>query len=449
MGWAPARGMEAPGIARYHGASKPWACRLVYWGVMVSPLQRSMSRRRVLQFLLASPMFSAMGRPARAQDAAVPSRLPDPLPWAPRDLGKLIGEPKEALSVFDFEPVMKNNVPAAHFGYMATGLDDEVTLRTNREAFLHYRLRPRRLIDVSKIDMSCEILGATYESPIVIAPTGSNRAFHPDGELAVARAARTGNHLQILSTVATASVEEATAARGAPIWFQLYPTREWGVGDRLVKRAVGAGCGVIVLTVDNLGPQKWETFVRLRRTDTRECGSCHGLNTYLSRKPNFEGIDLKGTASTAAANLTWDYVKRLRDSMPAKIVLKGILAPEDAKLAAEIGIDGVIVSNHGGRAEDGGGGTIDALPDIVEATAGRMPILIDSGFRRGTDIVKALALGARAACIGRPYLWGLGAFGQAGVERVLEILRGETRAAMQQLGAPSLGDLRPSLVRRA
>jgi len=189
--------------------------------------------------------------------------------------------------------------------------------------------------------------------------------------------------------------------------------------------------------------------VRLRRTDTRECGSCHGVNTYLSRKPNFEGIDLKGTASTAAANLTWDYVKRLRDSIAAKIVLKGILAPEDAKLAAEIGIDGVIVSNHGGRAEDGGGATIDALPDIVETVAGRMPILIDSGFRRGTDIVKALALGARAVCIGRPYLWGLGAFGQARVERMLEILRGETRAAMQQLGAPSLGDLRPSMVRRA
>ena len=415
---------------------------------MLPPFDRRTSRRHFLQFLAASPWLAQISQSAVAQDAAAPPRLPDPLPWAPRGLGKLIDDPKEALSVFDFELVMKQNVPAAHFGYMATGLDDEVTLRTNREAFLHYRLRPRRLIDVSKIDMSCEILGATYESPIVIAPTGSNRAFHPDGELAVAHAARTGNHLQILSTVATASVEEATAARGAPIWFQLYPTREWGVGDRLVKRALGAGCPVIVLTVDNLGPQKWETFVRLRRTDTRECGSCHGLNTYLSRKPNFEGIDLKGTASTAAANLTWDYVKRLRDSMPAKIVLKGILAPEDAKLAAEIGIDGVIVSNHGGRAEDGGGGTIDALPDIVEATAGRMPILIDSGFRRGTDIVKALALGARAVCIGRPYLWGLGAFGQAGVERVLEILRGETRAAMQQLGAPSLGDLHPSMVRR-
>jgi len=151
---------------------------------------------------------------------------------------------------------------------------------------------------------------------------------------------------------------------------------------------------------------------------------------------------------TAAANLTWDYVKRLRDRVRAKIVLKGILAPEDAKLAAEVGVDGIIVSNHGGRAEDGGGATIDALPDIVEAVAGRMPVLIDSGFRRGSDIVKGLAMGARAVCIGRPYLWGLGAFGQAGVERVLEILRGETRAAMQQLGAPSLGDLRPAMVRR-
>jgi 4-hydroxymandelate oxidase len=415
---------------------------------MVSPFQRSTSRRRVVQFLVASPLFSQISRPALAQDATAPSRLPDPLPWAPRDLGKLIVEPKEALSVFDFEPVMKKNVPAAHFGYMATGLDEEVTLRANREAFLRYQLRPRRLVDVSKIDTSCEIMGVSYENPIVIAPTGSNRAFHPDGELAVARAARAGNHLQILSTVATVSVEEATAARGAPIWFQLYPTREWEIGDRLAKRAERAGCAVIVLTVDTLGPQKWETFMRLRRTDTRECASCHGVNTYLSRKPNFEGIDLKGTAGTAAANLTWDYVKRLRDTIATKIVLKGILDPEDARLAAEIGIDGIIVSNHGGRAEDGGGATIDALPDIVEATAGRMPILIDSGFRRGTDIVKALALGARAVCIGRPYLWGLGAFGQAGVERVLEILRGETRAAMQQLGAPSLGDLRPSMVRR-
>ena len=150
---------------------------------------------------------------------------------APRDLDKLISDPKEALDVFDFEPVARKNVPPAHFGYIVTGIDDEVTLRANREGFLKFQLRPRRLVDVSTIDMSTEILGAKYDSPIVIAPTSSNRAFHPDGEVAVARAARTGNHLQMLSTVATTSIEEAITARGAPVWFQLYPTRKWEVAE--------------------------------------------------------------------------------------------------------------------------------------------------------------------------------------------------------------------------
>ena len=186
---------------------------------------------------------------------------------------------------------------------------------------------------------------------------------------------------------------------------------------------------------------KWETFVRLRRDDTRECGSCHGLNTYLSRKPNFTGIDLGGVSGTVVTNLTWDLIKRLRDTVKVKLVLKGILAFEDAKLATEAGIDAIVVSNHGGRVEDGVGATIDVLPEIVEAVGGRMPVLVDSGFRRGSDIVKALALGAQAVCVGRPYLWGLGAFGQPGVERVLAILRAETRNAMAQLGAPSVKDL--------
>jgi len=193
---------------------------------------------------------------------------------------------------------------------------------------------------------------------------------------------------------------------------------------------------------------KWETFTRLRRTDTRECGSCHGFSDYLSRKPNFSGIDLSGVSGTTVTNLTWDTVKRLRDRVKVKLLLKGILTAEDAKLAADAGIDGIVVSNHGGRVEDGVSGTITVLPEIVEAVGGRMPVLVDSGFRRGSDIVKALAIGARAVCIGRPYLWGLGAFGQPGVERVLGILRNETRTAMQQLGAPSLKDLTPAMVRR-
>jgi isopentenyl diphosphate isomerase/L-lactate dehydrogenase-like FMN-dependent dehydrogenase len=371
--------------------------------------------------------------------------------WAPRELDKLISDPKEALDVFDFEPVAKKNLPPAHFGYMVTGIDDEVTLRANREGFLKFQLRPRRLVDVSTIDMTTEILGTPFDSPIVIAPTGSDRAFHPDAEVAVAKAARAGNHLQILSTVATTSIEDAIAARGAPVWFQLYPTRNWQVGEALVKRAERAGSPVIVLTLDVSAPLNWETLARLRRSDTRQCDSCHGSGTfldYVARKPNFDHIDLTGVTSLNAPNLTWDTVKRLRDTVTTKLVLKGILAREDAKLATDYGIDGIIVSNHSGRVVDSGRATIEILPEIIEVVGGRMPVLVDSGFRRGTDIIKALAMGAQAVCIGRPYLWGLGAFGQPGVERVLEILRWETRVAMQEVGAPSIRHLTPALVQR-
>jgi len=173
------------------------------------------------------------------------------------------------------------------------------------------------------------------------------------------------------------------------------------------------------------------------------------LATNLKRRAMYQGLDITGLTHTQSSAMTWDFLKRLRETTRMKIVLKGILAHEDAVLAADAGMDAIIVSNHGGRSEDSGRSTIDALPEIVEAVGVRMPILIDSGFRRGTDIVKALALGARAVCIGRPYLWGLGAFGQAGVERVLDLLQQETRAAMQQVGARSLKQLGPALVKRA
>jgi 4-hydroxymandelate oxidase len=400
------------------------------------------NRRRFLRFMAASPLL--------AREAAAQTRLPDPMIWAPRDLDKLITDPGQALDVFDFEPVMRNTVPPAHFGYMATGIDDEVTLRANRAGFQKFQLLPRRLVDVSKIDMRTTILGVTYDSPIMVCPTSSNKAFHPEGEIAVAKAAKAGNHLQMLSTVATTSIEDAIAARGAPVWYQLYATSKWDVAAALAKRAERAGSPVIVVTVDGLAQQNWETLSRLRRVDTRVCGDCHGrsLQDYVARKPNFDGLDLTG-ASFNAVNFTWDSVRRLRDTVKTKIVLKGILTREDTKLAIDNGVDAIILSNHGGRNEDNGRSTIDALPGIVEEAAGRIPVLIDSGFRRGTDIVKALALGATAVGIGRPYLWGLGAFGQPGVERVLEILRRETRAVMQQMGAPSIKDLTPSMVRRA
>jgi 4-hydroxymandelate oxidase len=288
--------------------------------------RRHVSRRRLLRFLASSPIL-ACSSAVLAEEPSTPT-LSDPMIWAPRDPANLIASPSDATSVFDFEPVMRKNVPPAHFGYMATGVDDEVTLRANREGFRKFQLRPRRIVDVSKVDMRIQLFGAAYDSPIVIAPAGSNKAFHPEGETAVAKAARAGNHLQILSTVASTSIEDAIAARGAPIWFQLYTTQRWEIAEALIDRAEKAGCPVIVVTVDVIGPLKWESFVRLRRLDSRQCTSCHhGTGDYLASKPNFAGIDTTGVPGTAVNTLTWETIKRLRDRIKGKFVLKVFLLP--------------------------------------------------------------------------------------------------------------------------
>ena len=415
------------------------------------------TRRQLLKWLSSSPLFAFPGIASIAADipAFAPPRRPDPIMWAPAALQDLINNPKEAINVFDFEPVMRKNVPPAHFGYMASGIDDEVTLRANREAFLKYYLRPRRMNDVSKVDMSMEMFGVKYDSPIFVAPTGGNKAYHADGELGVTRAAKAGNHLSMLSTAATTSIDDAINARGGPVWFQLYATSSFEVARALVKRAENAGSPVVAVTVDRVGGRNQETLFRLRRTDTRVCKECHesasggGAGGDRDRRPNYAGIDLSSAASMQSANMTWDFVRRLRDVTKMKIVLKGIVTGEDAALCIEHGVDGILVSNHGGRGEDNGRGAIDYLPEVVEAVKKRIPVLVDSGFRRGTDIVKALAMGANAVGIGRPYLWGLGAFGQPGVERVLELLRIETRAAIQQCGARSIKELTPAHIGKA
>ena len=407
------------------------------------------SRRKFLQFLAASPLLAASDLAAFANES--PNRLPDPMVWSPPNLDRLIKDPKEALNVFDFEPVMARNVPPAHFGYMATGIDDEQTLRANREGFQKFVLRPRRLVDVSKPDTSVELFGHKYASPVGICPTGSQRAFHPDGEVAVANAARLGNHLMILSNQSSTSVEDATKARGAPIWFQLYATNNYDIAAHHVRRAERAGCVAVAVTVDRSGGRNTETERRLQRTDTRQCSECHDRSSVaanLKNRPAYQGLDLTAMTNTLSSAMSWDYIKRLRDITKMRMVIKGIITWEDAELARKNGIDAVIVSNHGGRAEDGGPSTIESLPEII-AVSGDMPVLIDSGFRRGSDIIKALCMGARAVCVGRPYLWGLGAFGQPGVERVLELLRIETRAQMQQMGAPTLKHLVPAMVRKA
>jgi isopentenyl diphosphate isomerase/L-lactate dehydrogenase-like FMN-dependent dehydrogenase len=381
----------------------------------------TMSRRRLLQFAAASPLLAY-------------AQISEP------------SKPEEMLDVFDFEAVAKRTLPPAHFGYLTTGSDDESTLRANREAFRRYQLRVRRLVNVAKLDLSIKVFGASYDTPIALAPVGSLKAFHPEAEGGAARAAKASRTLQMMSTVASTDVETVNEARGEPVWFQLYPTDDWSVGRALVARAQKAGCTVLVLTVDNTGNNRL-TQQRMTRQDTRACLSCHAMPgpRYFTARPMFRGLDVARATRVTPLDMDWTIVDRLRDITSMKIVLKGIVTREDAEQAKERGVDGLIVSNHGGRSEDSGRGSIDCVREVVQA-AGGMPVLVDSGFRRGSDIFKALALGATAVCVGRPYVWGLAAFGQAGVEQVLTMLRRELELIMRQAGTTTLASINPSYV---
>ena len=395
------------------------------------------NRRRFLKFLAGSPLL-AMG----LGSGVIPKSLAEAIQNA-----DLISTPADAINVFEFEAVAREVLPPAHFGYMATGVDDDRTLRANREGFTKFAIRPRRLVDVRTIDTSVDLFGVNLRSPIILAPVGGQKTFHPEGEVAVARAARTKDHLQILSTVTTSSVEEVTEARGAPVWYQLYPQGSLSISRELVRRAEAAGSPAIVLTIDLLAGRNTETAELFARMDTRTCTNCHPPGRRNDRKPMLAELD-PALAETSGPNsaLTWDFVRQLRDVVRGSLLLKGIETREDAVLAVENGIDGIIVSNHGGRATETGRGTIECLSEVLDAVQGRIPVLIDGGFRRGTDILKALALGARAICVGRPYIWGLAAFGQPGVEQVLEILHGELELVMRQSGVRSLRNINRSTV---
>lgn len=404
---------------------------------MSTPLADLTSRRAFLKCLAATPFLAAAPFPfADLRQRSIPQSGGGEA---------LIASARDAINVFDFEALARQKLPPAHWGYLATGVDDDATIKANREGFTRYEIRARRLVDVSKVDMSIRLFGATWATPIILAPVGSQRGFHPDGEVAVGRACRSKGHLFVLSTVGTASVEEVTAAAGGPIWFQLYPTNDWNVSRAMVKRAEAAGCPVLVLTVDLQGGSNRETLRRFERRDTRACTPCHprggGFAANNRRKPMFDGLDLSGVRSVTLSNMAWDYIQRLKDVTTMKVVVKGIVTREDAALAVARGADGVIVSNHGGRAEESGRSAIECLPEVVDAVAGRVPVLVDSGFRRGTDIFKALALGATAVCIGRPYCWGLASFGQEGVEAVLDILRRELQTVMRQAGTIAIAQI--------
>jgi 4-hydroxymandelate oxidase len=417
------------------------------------------TRRKFLQMLSASPLLASPGLLAGSFSHLAAGEVTEKefLGWLDsfQQSDEVISSPDQALEVMDFEPAARKALPPAHFGYLATGVDDDGTVRANREGYSRIQIRARRLVDVEEIDMSVKLLDTKWETPLVLSPVSAQKAFHPEGEVAVARAARAKGHLMMLSTVATSSIEDVSVAAGAPVWQQLYPTNVWEVGRAIVKRAEAAGAPAIVLTVDLQEGSNRETLFRAQRVDKRECSACHqsaytgyaqgrpragsgGYAQFVARKPMFAGLDVSKVTATHPLKMDWDYVKRLRDTVKVKLFLKGIVTREDAQLAVEHGVDGLMVSNHGGRAEETLRSTIESLPEVIEGVAGKVPVIVDGGVRRGTDIFKALALGATAVGIGRPHAWGLAAFGQPGVEAVLEILHREFRTIMRQAGTISV-----------
>src|SRR5499427_3855800 len=393
------------------------------------------ARREFLKFVAASPYVAAAG--------GVGAFLR--LPGASAQSGTtaaadLIADAAAALNVFDFEEVAHRKVSQAHWAYMASGVDDDATLRANREIFKHVQLRPRRLHDATLVDTRVDLLGTTYNSPIFLCPTGGERSFFTDGELAVARAAKARGTLQCLSTMTSTAIEDVNNALGRPVWYQLYAPSKWEACEQLLRRVEATGSSVVLLTVDNTTGRNSETYRRTRPKDLSGCVSCHGPGEPpgpVGERAMFKGIDMTGVRAPNPA-MDWAFVDRLRKFWRGKLVIKGIDTHEDARMSIEHGFDGILVSNHGGRATETLRSTLEALPEVVGAAGNRVPVFVDSGFRRGTDVFKALALGAKAVGVGRPMMWGLGAFGQAGVDRVLEILQGELKLVMGNCGTPTV-----------
>jgi 4-hydroxymandelate oxidase len=397
------------------------------------------ARRRFLQLLASSPLLAYTNAAELFAETPVDS---DGLSEF------LIASPEEALDVFDFHAVAKSKLPTAHYGYLATGTDANETKAANRRAFERIYLRARRMVDTSEVRLSSTLLGEQLPSPLVLAPVSSQRAFHEDAELATARATRSTGHLQILSNLASEAIENVIAARGSPVWFQLYPTNKWPTARMMLKRAEDAGARVVVLTVDLNSGSNRVLLGQYARADSRDCKSCHGtggVDDFLRMNPMYQGSQVSYADFDTSA-MTWDYLDRMRKATSMKIVVKGIVTGEDASSAVAAGADAVYVSNHGGRAEASGWGAVEGLPEVAQAVGSRVPIIVDSGFRRGTDIFKALALGASNVGIGRAYIWALAAFGEAGVKKLLEMLDAELKMVMGQMGTPSLADIGPSSI---
>ena len=383
-------------------------------------------RRQVLKLLAGSPLFAGAALPALLQarglqDGVIPSL-------------------DEMFQIMDFRDVAEQMLLPEHWAYLATGVDDDATLRANREGFTKYQLRMRRLVDFSDLDMSVELFGVRWDTPIGFSPVASLKGFHTEGEPAVARSAQASGTLQMLSNQTSTGVEEVNEARGEPVWYQIYVRPDWENTLKIVKRVEAAGCPVLVFTIDLLGGRNTVTSNRAQGTEGTRAEFCQNCHKDLT-KPMAAGLTRPPQGQIFRPH-TWDLVKRLKDATSMKLVLKGIVTREDAELSVAYGADAVMVSNHGGRGSESLRSTIECLPEVAAGIAGRIPIILDSGVRRGTDIFKALALGADVVTVGRPYVWGLSGFGQEGVDAVTDILRRELQLVMRQTGAYTIDRIR-------
>jgi 4-hydroxymandelate oxidase len=387
---------------------------------------------------------TAGARRRSQQEAAKPSKGP------PARRGAKGAALEALLNIADVEAVARRKMPRASFDYYAGGAEDERTLTRNRAAMDRWVLLHRVLVDVSRPDLSTTFLGAPSTMPIALAPTAFHKLAHPEGERATARAAGTAGVVMTASTIASTPLEAIAEAASGPLWFQLYVYKDRDLARDLAERAERSGYRALMLTVDTpvLGQRErdFRNGFMLPRGVTMA-----NFDVYGDR---YERWSVPGGMAARVhdlmdQSLTWEAVSWLRSISRLPIILKGIVRADDARRAVDAGVDAIVVSNHGGRQIDGGEATILALPDVVDAAAGRMEVYVDGGFQRGSHILKALALGAKGVLIGRPYLWGLAAGGEAGVERVLEILRAELVLAMALAGSPRLADIDRSLVRPA
>ncbi len=345
----------------------------------------------------------------------------------------------EPLNVWDYERLAEDKLDPGAFGYFAGGAGDEWTLRENLAAFNRYVLRPRMLVDVSTVTTATSVVGTDVSMPLLVAPMAIQRAAHREGEAAMARGAAAAGTVMCLSTVATATIEEvAAAAPEGKRWFQLY----WGINrDQvrdMVERAAAAGYSALVLTVDLPSLGRRERDLRTSFELPEEIP----VPAFAAFAETYEGPLTPDQINWLVdSSLTWRDLEWLRSVSSLPLVIKGVLTPEDALLAAEHGAAAVVVSNHGGRQLDGVAASLDALPEVVEAVGDRVEVLMDGGVRRGTDVVKALALGAQAVLVGRPVVWGLAVAGEDGVRRVLELLGAEVALALKLVGCASPADV--------